>query len=117
MTPVEVDINGTVFTVAFPIGALREFETLTNTSFLNGTAQQKVASIDGVILICWIGVKWGKYKMDGIAPKSKYSVLELSDFIPIDELANETGCVRKVLDVMRDSMPKAKKNVEGDVPS
>jgi hypothetical protein len=107
----EVDIGGTEYSVAFPVGALREFETVTGSSFLNGTAQEKILSIDGITIACWIGVKWGNYKFDGVQPKAKLSVLGLSDLIPLEEFTNPDGPVKKIMAILLASLPKAK-NVE-----
>jgi len=106
-----VDINGTEYPVAFPTGALREFETLTETSFLNGTAQDKIMSLDGILTACWVGVKWGQYKFNGVEPKAKLTRLQLSDLIDLEEYSNPEGPVRKIMAVLLASLPKPK-NVE-----
>lgn len=107
MTEIVV-IKGVEYPVAFPTGAIREFEEVTGTSVLNSRGQEKIGSIGGIVALCWIGLKWGTYKFDGVAPKSKLTQLQLTDMLPMEEFSNPDGPVAKIMKVFFDSMPKAK---------
>jgi hypothetical protein len=107
------NIGGAERPVLFGRNAQSEIERILGGSFFDGTAN--VGSISGIRAVVYAGLKWGLYKMDGVEPRPKFTLIEVGEWC---EDMGEDSPVHAILNLFRESIAPKSKNVEaGENPA